>query len=110
VLVAEWDHLTFGRASVRIREKSAIVLPNFGIALLLAAPGSVSVQIVVAVVIAGVEMLIGVASDQAWTLPTAFGAAPLVARALVGPVAEVARPAVRRTCAERRSRCVVRHR
>jgi Na+-transporting NADH:ubiquinone oxidoreductase subunit NqrB len=46
-------------------------------------------QIVVVVIIALVETLIRVASDQAWYLPTAFSAAPpLVALALVGPVAK----------------------
>jgi Na+-transporting NADH:ubiquinone oxidoreductase subunit NqrB len=46
-------------------------------------------QLVVAVVIAAVETLIRFAADQAWPLPTAFSAAPpIVALALVGPVAK----------------------
>ena len=46
-------------------------------------------QIAVAVIIAVVETAIRYASDQAWTLPTAFNAAPaLVALFLVGPVAK----------------------
>src|SRR5438034_1184052 len=46
-------------------------------------------QIVVAVTIAFAEALIRFASDQGWPLPTAFNAAPpLVALALVGPVAK----------------------
>lgn len=46
-------------------------------------------QVLVAVIIAFAETLIRFASDQAWTLPTAFNAAPaLVALALVGPVAK----------------------
>jgi enediyne biosynthesis protein E5 len=46
-------------------------------------------QIVVAVIIAFVETAIRFASDQAWTLPTAFNAAPpLVALFLAGPVAK----------------------
>jgi enediyne biosynthesis protein E5 len=46
-------------------------------------------QIAVAVIIAFVETAIRFASDQAWTLPTAFNAAPpLVALFLVGPVAK----------------------
>jgi len=46
-------------------------------------------QMGVAVMIAVVETLIRFAADQAWPLPTAFGAAPpLVALALVGPVAK----------------------
>ena len=46
-------------------------------------------QIGVAVIIAFVETAIRFASDQAWTLPTAFNAAPaLVALFLVGPVAK----------------------
>ena len=58
-------------------------------------------QIGVAVIIALVETGIRFASDQAWTLPTAFNAAPaLVALFLVGPVAKfidmwLARTAVR---------------
>ncbi|MGH7636339.1 MAG: hypothetical protein ACREOK_01705 [Gemmatimonadaceae bacterium] len=47
-------------------------------------------QIGVAVIIAFVETAIRYASDQAWTLPTAFNAAPaLVALFLVGPVAKL---------------------
>src|SRR5687767_1388167 len=46
-------------------------------------------QIGVAVIIALVETAIRFASDQAWTLPTAFNAAPaLVALFLVGPIAK----------------------
>jgi Na+-translocating ferredoxin:NAD+ oxidoreductase RnfD subunit len=46
-------------------------------------------QIAVAVIIAFVETAIRFASDQAWTLPTAFNAAPpLVALFLVGPIAK----------------------
>jgi Na+-translocating ferredoxin:NAD+ oxidoreductase RnfD subunit len=46
-------------------------------------------QIVVAVAVAVVETLIRFASDQGWPLPIAFNAAPpLVALALVGPVAK----------------------
>lgn len=46
-------------------------------------------QALVAVIIAVVETLIRFASDQAWALPIAFNAAPpLVALALVGPVAK----------------------
>jgi Na+-translocating ferredoxin:NAD+ oxidoreductase RnfD subunit len=45
-------------------------------------------QIVVAVLIAVMETLIRLASDKGWPLPTAFNAAPpLMALALVGPVA-----------------------
>lgn len=46
-------------------------------------------QIVVAVLIASMEMLIRLASDQGWPLPTAFNAAPaLLALATVGPLAK----------------------
>ena len=46
-------------------------------------------QIIVAVIIAAVETLIRVVSDQGWPLPIAFSAAPpLVALWLVGPVAK----------------------
>ncbi len=46
-------------------------------------------QIVIAVVVAVMEALIRVASDRGWPLPIAFNAAPpLVALALVGPVAK----------------------
>ena len=46
-------------------------------------------QIVVAVLIAVLETLIRFASDKGWPLPTAFNAAPpLLALALVGPVAK----------------------
>ena len=46
-------------------------------------------QVAVTVIIALVETAIRFASDQAWTLPTAFNAAPpLVALFLVGPVAK----------------------
>jgi Na+-transporting NADH:ubiquinone oxidoreductase subunit NqrB len=46
-------------------------------------------QIFVAVLIAVAEMLIRLASDQGWPLPTGFNAAPaLFALALVGPVAK----------------------
>lgn len=46
-------------------------------------------QVLVVVIIAVVETLIRFASDQAWALPIAFNAAPpLVALALVGPVAK----------------------
>jgi len=46
-------------------------------------------QMVVAVIIAVAEAVIRFASDQAWALPVAFNAAPpLVALALVGPVAK----------------------
>jgi Na+-transporting NADH:ubiquinone oxidoreductase subunit NqrB len=46
-------------------------------------------QIVVTVLIAVAEMLIRLASDRGWPLPTAFNAAPaLIALALVGPVAK----------------------
>jgi Na+-translocating ferredoxin:NAD+ oxidoreductase RnfD subunit len=46
-------------------------------------------QIVVAVVIAVMEMLIRFASDKGWPLPTAFNVAPaFLALALVGPVAK----------------------
>jgi hypothetical protein len=46
-------------------------------------------QIAVVVMIALVETAIRFASDQAWTLPTAFNAAPpLVALFLVGPIAK----------------------
>jgi enediyne biosynthesis protein E5 len=57
-------------------------------------------QIVVTILIAVAEMLIRLASDRGWPLPTAFNAAPaLIALALVGPVAKfldlrrLARPA-----------------
>jgi len=57
-------------------------------------------QIFVTVLIAVAEMLIRLASDRGWPLPTAFNAAPaLIALALVGPVAKfvdlrrLARPA-----------------
>ena len=47
-------------------------------------------QIAVAVIIAFVETGIRYASDQAWSLPTAFNAAPpLVALFLVGPIAKL---------------------
>jgi Na+-transporting NADH:ubiquinone oxidoreductase subunit NqrB len=47
-------------------------------------------QVAVAVIIAVVETAIRFASDQAWTLPTAFNAAPaLVALFLVGPAAKL---------------------
>ena len=46
-------------------------------------------QAVVTVIIAVAETLIRLASDQGWTLPTAFNAAPaLLALAIVGPVAK----------------------
>jgi hypothetical protein len=46
-------------------------------------------QIVVAILIAVAEMLIRLASDAGWPMPTAFNAAPaLLALALVGPVAK----------------------
>ena len=46
-------------------------------------------QIVVAILIAIMEMLIRFASDQGWPLPTAFSAAPaFLALAIVGPVAK----------------------
>jgi len=46
-------------------------------------------QIVVTILIAVAEMLIRLASDRGWPLPTAFNAAPaLIALALVGPVAK----------------------
>jgi Na+-transporting NADH:ubiquinone oxidoreductase subunit NqrB len=46
-------------------------------------------QIVVAVLIAILETLIRFASDEGWPLPTAFNAAPpLLALALVGPIAK----------------------
>ena len=46
-------------------------------------------QIVVAVIVAVIEVMIRVASDRGWPLPVAFSAAPpLVALALVGPVAK----------------------
>jgi len=46
-------------------------------------------QMIVAVIIALVEAMIRLASDQGWPLPTAFNAAPaLVALWLVGPVAK----------------------
>ena len=46
-------------------------------------------QVVVTVIIAVAEMLIRLVSDQGWTLPTAFNAAPaLLALATVGPVAK----------------------
>ncbi len=46
-------------------------------------------QIVVAVLVAVAEALIRVASDRGWPLPVAFAAAPpLVALAIVGPVAK----------------------
>ncbi|HET7189332.1 MAG TPA: hypothetical protein VFI52_14375 [Gemmatimonadaceae bacterium] len=46
-------------------------------------------QIVIAIVVAVMEALIRVASDRGWPLPIAFNAAPpLVALALVGPVAK----------------------
>jgi Na+-translocating ferredoxin:NAD+ oxidoreductase RnfD subunit len=46
-------------------------------------------QMVVVVIIAVVEALIRFASDRGWPLPTAFNAAPpLVALALVGPIAK----------------------
>jgi hypothetical protein len=46
-------------------------------------------QIMVTVLIAVAEMLIRLASDRGWPLPTAFNAAPaLIALALVGPVAK----------------------
>jgi enediyne biosynthesis protein E5 len=46
-------------------------------------------QMVVAVIIAIVETIIRFASDQGWPLPTAFNAAPpLLALALVGPIAK----------------------
>src|ERR1035437_10571794 len=45
-------------------------------------------QIVVAVLIAVMEMLIRFASDTGWPLPTAFNAAPaFLALAIVGPIA-----------------------
>jgi Na+-translocating ferredoxin:NAD+ oxidoreductase RnfD subunit len=47
-------------------------------------------QVVVAVIVAFVETTIRFASDQAWTLPTAFNAAPaFVALFMVGPVAKI---------------------
>jgi Na+-translocating ferredoxin:NAD+ oxidoreductase RnfD subunit len=47
-------------------------------------------QVGVAVIIAVVETAIRYASDQAWSLPTAFNAAPaLVALFLVGPIAKL---------------------
>ena len=46
-------------------------------------------QIIVAVIIALAEALIRLASDKGWPLPTAFNAAPpLLALALIGPVAK----------------------
>jgi Na+-translocating ferredoxin:NAD+ oxidoreductase RnfD subunit len=46
-------------------------------------------QIIVAILIAVMEMMIRYASDKGWPLPTAFNAAPaLMALALVGPVAK----------------------
>jgi len=46
-------------------------------------------QIMVAVLIAVMEMLIRFASDKGWPLPTAFNVAPaFLALALVGPVAK----------------------
>jgi hypothetical protein len=46
-------------------------------------------QIAVAVIIAVGEALIRYAADQGWLLPTAFTAAPpLVALALIGPLAK----------------------
>jgi Na+-translocating ferredoxin:NAD+ oxidoreductase RnfD subunit len=46
-------------------------------------------QIVVAILIAIMEMLIRFASDQGWPLPTAFNAAPaFLALAIVGPIAK----------------------
>jgi enediyne biosynthesis protein E5 len=46
-------------------------------------------QMIVAIIIALVEAMIRLASDQGWPLPTAFNAAPaLVALWLVGPVAK----------------------
>ena len=46
-------------------------------------------QIVVAILIASVEMVIRLASDRGWPLPTAFNADPaLLALGLVGPVAK----------------------
>ena len=46
-------------------------------------------QVVIAVVIAVAEALIRLGSDRGWPLPTAFNAAPpLIALALVGPVAK----------------------
>jgi Na+-translocating ferredoxin:NAD+ oxidoreductase RnfD subunit len=47
-------------------------------------------QIVVAILVALMEALIRVASDRGWPLPVAFNAAPpLVALAIVGPVAKL---------------------
>jgi Na+-translocating ferredoxin:NAD+ oxidoreductase RnfD subunit len=46
-------------------------------------------QIIVAILVAVVEALIRFASDRGWPMPIAFYAAPpLVALALVGPVAK----------------------
>ncbi|HJQ54404.1 MAG TPA: hypothetical protein VJ825_11230 [Gemmatimonadaceae bacterium] len=46
-------------------------------------------QIVVAILIAIMEMLIRFASDQGWPLPTAFNAAPaFLALAIIGPIAK----------------------
>jgi Na+-translocating ferredoxin:NAD+ oxidoreductase RnfD subunit len=46
-------------------------------------------QLIVVMIVALVETLIRLASDQAWPLPTAFNAAPpLVALFLVGPIAK----------------------
>ena len=46
-------------------------------------------QVVVAALVAAMETVIRVASDQQWPLPTAFNAAPpLLALAMVGPVAK----------------------
>src|SRR3954471_21324000 len=46
-------------------------------------------QVIVVVIVAVVEALIRLASDRGWPLPTAFNAAPpLVALAIVGPIAK----------------------
>ena len=46
-------------------------------------------QVIVAILVAVMEALIRIASDQGWSLPIAFNAAPpLVALAIVGPVAK----------------------
>ena len=46
-------------------------------------------QVIVAILVAVMEALIRIASDQGWPLPIAFNAAPpLVALAIVGPVAK----------------------
>jgi Na+-translocating ferredoxin:NAD+ oxidoreductase RnfD subunit len=46
-------------------------------------------QMVVAVIIALVETLFRLASDQAWPLPTAFSVGPaFLALAIVGPIAK----------------------